>query len=109
MATVCQRARNVVEINVSDKDTRWHVLQTRSRQEKALARTLTASGIAYYLPLTKRPRYRRGRKLFVVEPSLPSYLFLHGCLEETYVATATKRVVRTTGAKPRNQAPTIDH
>jgi len=92
VATVCQKVRNVVEIDVSDKDTRWYVLQTRSRQEKALARALTASGIAHYLPLTKRPRYRRGRKLFVEEPLLPSYLFLHGSLEATYVATATKRV-----------------
>ncbi len=57
MATACQRLGNVVEIDVSDKDTRWYVLQTRSHQEKALARTLTASGIAHYLPLTKRPRY----------------------------------------------------
>ncbi len=92
MATVCQSLGNVVEIDVSDKDTCWYVLQTRSRQEKVLARTLTASGIAHYLPLTKRPRYRRGRKLFVEEPLFPSYLFLNGCLEATYVATATKRV-----------------
>ena len=92
MATVCQRLGNVVEIDVSDNDTRWYVLQTRSRQEKALARTLTATGIAHYLPLTKRPRYRRGRKLFVEEPLLASYLFLHGPLEATYIANATKRV-----------------
>ncbi len=92
VATVCQRLGNVVEIDVSDKDTRWYVLHTRSRQEKAVARTLTASGIDHYLPLTKRPRYRRGRRLFVEEPLLRSYLFLHGSLEATYVATATKRV-----------------
>ena len=92
MTTACQSLGNVVEIDVSDKDTRWYVLQTRSRQEKALARALTASGIAHYLPLTKRPRYRRGRKLFVEEPLLSSYLFLHGPIEATYLATATKRV-----------------
>ena len=92
VATVCQRVRNVVDIDVSDKDTRWYVLHTLSRQEKALARTLTAAGIAHYLPLTRRPRYRRGRKSFVQEPLLPSYLFLHGSLEATYTATATKRV-----------------
>ena len=92
MVAVCQRLGNVVDLDVSDKDTRWYVLHTRSRQEKALARTLTASGIAHYLPLTKRPRYRRGRKLFVEEPLLASYLFLPGSIEATYIATATKRV-----------------
>jgi hypothetical protein len=48
------RADGVVEIDASDKktvsnikgppETRWHVLQTRSRPEKALARTLDAAG-----------------------------------------------------------------
>ncbi len=82
----------MLEIDVSDNDARWYVVQTRSRQEKALARTLAASGIDHYLPLTKRPRYRRGRKRFVEEPLLASYLFLFGPLEATYTATATKRV-----------------
>ena len=92
METVCSKINDVVAIDVSDNDTRWYVVQTRSRQEKALARTLEASGIAHYLPLTKRPRYRRGRKQFVEEPLLSSYLFLHGPIEATYVAVATKRV-----------------
>jgi len=90
--TACTRLDDAVEIDVSDNGTRWYVVQTRSRQEKALARTLTASGIAHYLPLAKRPRYRRGRKLYIEEPLLASYLFLHGPLEATYIANATKRV-----------------
>ncbi len=79
MSIACPRLSGVVEIDVSDNGARWYVVQTRSRQEKALARTLAASGIDHYLPLTKRPRYRRGRKRFVEEPLLASYLFLFGC------------------------------
>lgn len=91
-----------VEIDLSDNgspsglgrltENRWHVLQTRSRQEKSLARSLTAAGIEHYLPLLKRPRYRGRRKHFVEEPLLASYLFLYGPLEATYFAVATKRV-----------------
>ncbi len=92
MSTACPRLSDVVEIELSDNGSRWYVVHTRSRQEKALARTLTAAGIAHYLPLTKRPRYCRGRKQFVEQPLLASYLFLHGPLEATYIATATKRV-----------------
>lgn len=81
---------DLVEIELSDN--RWHVLQTRARQEKALARTLAAAGVEHYLPLLKRPRYRGARKRFVEEPLLSSYLFLYGPLEATYLAVATKRV-----------------
>ncbi|MHC4429699.1 MAG: transcription termination/antitermination protein NusG, partial [Planctomycetota bacterium] len=87
-------------------ETRWHVLQTRSRQEKALARTLDAAGIEHYLPLTKRPRYRRGRKQFVEEPLFASYLFLHGPVEATYLAVATKRVANVIAVV--NQSRLID-
>jgi len=36
----------------------WHVLHTRARQEKALAKTLLAAGIEHYLPLVGRVSYR---------------------------------------------------
>jgi len=106
----------MVEIDASDKktasnikgppETRWHVLQTRSRQEKALARTLDAAGIEHYLPLTKRPRYRRDRKRFVEEPLFASYLFLHGPVEVTYLAVATERVANVIAVA--NQSRFID-
>ncbi len=90
----------VVEVVTSDKSLSgrsrgsfcWHVLHTRARQEKALARTLAAAEIEHYLPLVKRPRFRGQRKRFVDEPLFASYLFLYGPLEATYLAVTTKRV-----------------
>lgn len=71
---------------------RWHVLHTRARQEKALARTLLAAGIEHYLPLVGRVSYRGRRKCIVQQPLFASYLFMHGSVEATYFAVATKRV-----------------
>jgi transcription antitermination factor NusG len=70
----------------------WHVLHTRSRQEKALAETLTAMGIAAFLPLLDVTRTYGHRKLSVELPMFPGYLFLKGQLEDAYTADRTKRV-----------------
>lgn len=70
----------------------WHVLHTRSRQEKALARALDAANICYELPLAKRIRFHGHRKRIVTEPLFSSYLFVRGPKEVTYFAVSTKRV-----------------
>jgi transcriptional antiterminator RfaH len=70
----------------------WHVVHTRPRQEKALARTLTAAGVEHYLPLHERVRFRGRRKIVVHEPLFPSYLFLLGPVEATWMAIETRRV-----------------
>ena len=70
----------------------WHVLHTRARQEKALARALLAAGIEHYLPLVNRVSFRGRQKCIIQEPLFASYLFLHGSVEATYFAIATKRV-----------------
>lgn len=70
----------------------WHVLHTRSRQEKAITKALVAAGIEHYLPLTSRGTFRSRRKCVVAEPLFPSYLFMRGTVEDTYFAFATKRV-----------------
>ena len=70
----------------------WHVLHTRARQEKVLAKTLFAAGIEHFLPLVNRVSFRGRQKCIIQEPLFASYLFLHGSVEETYFAIATKRV-----------------
>ena len=72
---------------------RWHVLRTRSRQEKVVARLLRSSSIRHFLPLVRRVRYYGHRSRVVEQPLFTCYLFLHGTVEDTYVATATKRIV----------------
>lgn len=89
----------VVEISAdhgeeSDLSTHcWHVLHTRSRQEKALARAFDAAGIHYELPQIKVMRYYGHRKREVVIPLFSNYVFVRGPLEVTYFAMTTKRVV----------------
>lgn len=70
----------------------WHVLHTRSRQEKSLARTLHAAGIEYYLPVVNRVRFYGHRKRTVTVPLFSNYLFVNGPLEVAYFATSTQRV-----------------
>lgn len=71
----------------------WHVLHTKSRQEKALARTFDAAGIQYELPLIKVVRFYGHRKREVVLPLFSNYIFVRGPLEVTYFAMTTRRVV----------------
>jgi len=71
---------------------RWHVLHTRSRQEKVLASGLLGMGLHCYLPLVQRVHYYGLRKVRAEVPLFPSYLFLFGTLEDAYRADRTRRV-----------------
>jgi len=77
---------------VGDRDGRWFVLQTKSRQEKVLAGDLRARGIGYFLPLVRAVRSYGGRKAVVELPLFPGYLFLRGELEDAYACDRTRRV-----------------
>ena len=77
---------------VAAADGAWHLLHTRSRQEKALCETLAAKGIAHYLPLANVTRHYGNRRVGVELPLFPGYVFLKGQLEQAYVADRTKRV-----------------
>ena len=70
----------------------WHLLHTKSRQEKVVAADLAAMGIAYYLPLVRQVRYYGRRKAKVALPLFPGYVFLRGSLDQVYAADRTKRV-----------------
>ena len=72
----------------------WHVLHTKSRQEKVLAKELTSMGIDHYLPILKSVRYHGGRKAVVEAPMFSSYVFLHGTLEDAYRADRTRFVAQ---------------
>src|SRR3954467_3216626 len=78
----------------SSEETRWHVLQTKSRQEKALAETLLARGVRCFLPLVDVKRMYGSRRETVEFPLFPGYLFLQGSLEDVYTADRTKRVAK---------------
>ena len=73
----------------------WQVLQTRSRQEKALARSLREAGIGYYLPAQERRVRRAGKHLVSFVPLFPGYVFLSGTAADRLYAFKTHRTVRT--------------
>lgn len=72
----------------------WHLLHTKSRQEKALAETLAGMGIRFFLPLVMQQRTYGRRKAKVEMPLFPGYLFLRGSLDEAYQADRTTRVAQ---------------
>jgi transcription antitermination factor NusG len=85
-----------VEWELGRKDpstSRWIVLHTRSRQEKAVSELLEANGVETFLPLVNKVRFYGHRKRSVELPLFPSYLFLWGPLEAIYPAIASKRAV----------------
>jgi len=88
-----QRVWQVEKAQVTEK-VRWHVLQTKSRQEKMLAESLGARGIQCFLPLVDVQRVYGGRRAKVELPLFPGYLFIQGTLEDVYMADRTKRVAR---------------
>lgn len=72
----------------------WHLLHTRSRQEKTVASDLKAMGIGHFLPLVTQVRHYGRRKLSVDLPLFPGYIFLRGSLDEAYAADRTGRIAQ---------------
>jgi transcription termination/antitermination protein NusG len=72
----------------------WFVLHTKSRQEKALAQSLDAMSVGYFLPVIEQVRRDRGRKIVTSVPLFPGYLFLHGSNEQAYEADRTRRIAQ---------------
>lgn len=55
----------------------WHVLYTKSRQEKKVRDRFGQEGIECYLPLEKKLRIWSDRKKWIEEPLFRSYIFVH--------------------------------
>lgn len=72
--------------------TRWRVLHTRSRQEKAVASALEADGVEHFLPLVRRTRRYARSKRTVEAPLFPGYVFLRGTREDAFRVIASGRV-----------------
>jgi transcription antitermination factor NusG len=56
----------------------WWVLRTKPRQEKKLARWLGRGEMAYFVPMRRRVRNWRGRRIRSEEPVLTGYVFMRG-------------------------------
>src|SRR4051794_32289076 len=78
----------------ADSPDKWHLLRTKSRQEKALSANLSRQGVSHYLPLVKQKRTYGHRKTIVETPLFPGYLFLRGTIDDCYEADRTERVAQ---------------
>lgn len=78
----------------SSATAQWYVLHTRSRQEKALAQSLDAMRVNYFLPLATQVRLHGGRRVRVEMPLFPGYLFLHGSRDDAFASDRTRRVAQ---------------
>jgi len=58
-------------------DRRWYLVYCKPRQEKAALQNLERQGYESYLPLMREPRRRLGRRVSVISPMFPRYLFVH--------------------------------
>lgn len=72
----------------------WFVLHTKSRQEKAVADSLSATGVRYFLPLTRKPRYYGRRKVWADLPLFAGYIFLRGRREDAFTVDRAKRIAQ---------------
>jgi transcriptional antiterminator RfaH len=78
-----------------ESSSRWWVLHTRPRSEKALARSLLQHNISFFLPLFQRERLHRSRITTSHLPLFPGYVFLLGDNEARVQALTTNTVAQT--------------
>ncbi len=88
---------NLFELADSDESGRWHLLYTRSRQEKQLMRSLRATEIPFYGPCAiKKSRSPSGRVRTSWLPLFTNYVFLLGDEEQILQARKTNCVSNVT-------------
>ncbi len=54
----------------------WYLIYTKPRQEKLAQENLERQGYMTYLPLIRKKRKRRGKRITVIEAFFPRYLFI---------------------------------
>ena len=55
----------------------WYLVYTKPRQEEVALTNIIRQGYGAYLPRARSARKRQGRRMLVVEPLFPRYLFIH--------------------------------
>jgi transcriptional antiterminator RfaH len=70
-----------------ETQTDWHVIYTKSRQEKLVAEKLYAAGFETYLPLVKIISQWSDRKKVIEKPLFNSYVFIKNIKDTEIVKT----------------------
>ncbi len=55
----------------------WYLIYSKPRQERLALENLARQGYEAYVPMMRNRRRRTGRRITVVEPMFPRYLFVH--------------------------------
>lgn len=91
MPTTCTDRPRSIDVASAPPGSRWRVIRTRPRQEKALSRALVAARIAHDPLLVARHATHGGRKRWTETPLFPGYLVLYGPREHAFFAISTRR------------------
>lgn len=94
------------EKSINDFIGQWRVAHTKSRNEKALAHDLIRKNISYFLPMSWKIRYQRGRKIRSLLPLFGGYLFFCGNENQRIELLRTNRVANVIEVK--NQRKLLD-
>lgn len=75
--------------------TKWYVVLTKPKQEERAEEHLIAQGGEVFLPLLQLEKVRKGKRVDVIEPLFPGYLFVNveGC-EQLISSIRSTRGVR---------------
>lgn len=71
------KVRHEVHAETRARDARWYLVYTKPRAETVARINLERQGYSIYLPLVRQPRKRLGRRVSVIAPMFPRYLFVH--------------------------------
>src|SRR4030065_2468428 len=55
----------------------WYLVYAKPRQEEVALTNLVRQGYGAYLPRVREARKRQGRRIMVVDPLFPRYLFIY--------------------------------
>jgi len=95
---------DVLERDGMERDgSRWWVLHTRPRAEKAVARECLRGGLSFFLPLQARKWRKRGRWLHSQLPLFPGYVFLFGRDGDRIAALRTNLLVNVLAVADQRQ------
>ncbi|HXA84431.1 MAG TPA: UpxY family transcription antiterminator [Candidatus Dormibacteraeota bacterium] len=94
-------ARNVIDevMQAGWLEPKWYVLYVRSNQEKHVAQHLKDREVEHYLPTFESVRQWRDRKVKLLSPLFPGYVFIRLALTERLKALAVPNVVSLVGTR----------
>jgi transcription antitermination factor NusG len=78
---------------------KWYVLFVRSNQEKRVVQHLDSRAVEHFLPLWKSVRQWQQRKVKLMTPLFPGYVFVRLSLADRLKALLVPNVVNFVGAK----------